>query len=80
MNQSNFDFVIATEVIEHIHENELPGVLKDIFEIMNNEGYFLVTVPSIVRYPIPKKHYRHYTLKLLNEHLNDFLKSKKFFI
>lgn len=79
LNQSNFDFVIATEVIEHIHENELHDVLKDIFEIMNNDGYFLVTVPSVVRYPIPKKHYRHYTLKLLNEHLNDFFKIEEVF-
>ena len=79
LNQSDFDFVIATEVLEHIHENELPNALKDIFEIMNNEGYFLVTVPSVVRHPIPKKHYRHYTLKLLNEHVSDFFNIEEVF-
>ena len=76
---ADFDFVIATEVLEHIHEDELSDALKDIFEIMNNEGYFLVTVPSVVRYPIPKKHYRHYTLKLLNEHVSDFFNIEEVF-
>ena len=57
----------------------VPLRYEDRFEIMKNDGYFLVTVPSVARYPIPKKHYRHYTLKLLNEHLNDFFKIEEVF-
>ena len=68
LNQTDFDFIVATEVLEHIHEDELPGVLKDISEIIKIDGHFLVTVPSIVRQPMPKKHYRHYTLNLLENH------------
>ena len=72
LNQSDFDFIVATEVLEHIHEDELPGVLKDISEIITKDGHFLVTVPSVVRQPMPKKHYRHYTLNLLEDHIREF--------
>ena len=72
LNQSEFDFIVATEVLEHIHEDELPGVIKDISEIIKKDGYFLVTVPSVVRQPMPKKHYRHYTLNLLKDHISEF--------
>ena len=34
LNQSEFDFIVATEVLDQIHEDELPGVLKDISEII----------------------------------------------
>ncbi|MBO82779.1 MAG: hypothetical protein CL506_00250, partial [Actinobacteria bacterium] len=67
-----FDFIVATEVIEHIDEKELPNVLRDIYEIISDDGTFLITVPSIIRQPIPKKHYRHYTLELLQEQLGEF--------
>ena len=72
LNQSDFDFIVATEVLEHIHEDELQSALKDISGIIKNDGHFLVTVPSVVRQPMPKKHYRHYTLNLLEDHIRDF--------
>lgn len=69
-----FDLIIATEVLEHIEEKNIKKVISDINKIMNDSGTLIITVPSIVRKPIPKKHYRHYDLELLKNHLGESFK------
>ena len=74
-----FDFIIATEVLEHIDEKELPEVLKSLNKIISDDGIFLITVPSVIRQPIPKKHFRHYDLALLKEHVGNYFDIEELF-
>ena len=74
-----FDFIIATEVLEHIDEKELPEILKGLSKIISDDGVFLITVPSVVRQPIPKKHFRHYDLALLKEHVSNYFDIEELF-
>ncbi len=41
-----FDLVIATEVIEHIKEQQLDEMLKECMRIMRYRGYLVLTTPN----------------------------------
>jgi len=63
-----FDVVACIEVLEHIPDQDLAGFVASLREKVSPHGVLLVTVPTVVR-PVNPKHYRHYTLELLREHL-----------
>lgn len=63
-----FDVIACIEVLEHILDEDLPGFVASLCEKVTSHGLLLVSVPTVVR-PINPKHYRHYTLELLREHL-----------
>ena len=63
-----FDVCVAMEVLEHIHDGEVPAVVRDVYEHLTPGGAFVVTVPTRTR-PVHEKHYRHYDLDLLIGHL-----------
>jgi 2-polyprenyl-3-methyl-5-hydroxy-6-metoxy-1,4-benzoquinol methylase len=41
----NFDLVVATEVLEHLNDNELERTLEDIARIVKIGGYIFITTP-----------------------------------
>ena len=41
-----FDAAVAGEVIEHIHPNDVPGVLKELKRILRPGGRLLLTTPN----------------------------------
>ncbi|MBA3015744.1 MAG: methyltransferase domain-containing protein [Desulfobulbaceae bacterium] len=59
-----FDLVTAIEVLEHVPDHEVSAFLKKLSLRVKRGGYLLLSVPSIVA-PLTPKHYRHYTLELL---------------
>jgi SAM-dependent methyltransferase len=63
-----FDVVACIEVLEHIPDQDLEGFVASLSEKVSLHGVLLVSVPTIVR-PVNPKHYRHYTLESLCEHL-----------
>ena len=63
-----FDVVIATEVLEHIPDQQLPSFLAGVKKSMDTESRFLATVPSDIR-PTHKKHFRHYNELMLTSTL-----------
>lgn len=69
MNES-FDLVAAIEVIEHIPEKLLPQFLNALADRVEDDGNVIISVPTTVL-PLNKKHYRHYTLDLLNKQLKE---------
>lgn len=64
-----YEAITCIEVLEHIPEEELGNFLRGISNALDNGGRVFVTVPS-VNVPLNKKHYRHYTLGLLEEQLS----------
>jgi len=65
-----FDIVAAIEVIEHIPDDSLSDFFKSLYARTNEEGKIIISVPTTV-IPLNKKHYRHYTIDLLNEQLKN---------
>ncbi|TRZ49568.1 MAG: class I SAM-dependent methyltransferase [Dehalococcoidia bacterium] len=72
-NDQEFDCVIFTELIEHINPFSVGKVLSEIFRVLKNDGYLLMSTPnfstlenrlflSFGREIIPWGHAREYTL------------------
>jgi 2-polyprenyl-3-methyl-5-hydroxy-6-metoxy-1,4-benzoquinol methylase len=40
-----FDLIVSSEVIEHISDLYKPDFIKDIFTLLNREGYLIITTP-----------------------------------
>lgn len=45
-SSSFFDAVTMLAVIEHFEKSKVSLVLKEIFRVLKNQGYFIVTTPS----------------------------------
>jgi len=63
-----FDIVAAIEVIEHIPDDSLSAFFKSLYALTNEKGKIIISVPTMI-IPLNKKHYRHYTIDLLNDQL-----------
>ena len=68
-----FDYVILSEVIEHIPDEEINKNIELIHKILKNGGEIIVTAPH-ENLPVHKKHYRHYN----SENLLENFPSQKF--
>lgn len=65
------DLVVAMEVLEHIEPTLLPGVLKDLSEVLRDHGYLVASVPT-TNLPLNPKHYQHFTLQQLLEYTDPY--------
>lgn len=61
-----FDLVTAIEVLEHIPDQGVSEFLQKLSLRVKKGGHLLLSVPSIA-FPLTPKHYRHYTLELLEK-------------
>jgi 2-polyprenyl-3-methyl-5-hydroxy-6-metoxy-1,4-benzoquinol methylase len=66
--REEFDLVIASEVLEHIPDIEIPNFIATMVDKCSLNGNIIITVPTIIL-PLNKKHYRHYTLNLLRQQI-----------
>jgi SAM-dependent methyltransferase len=63
-----YDLVSLIEVLEHLPDDLIPSFIERIESIVQDDGYFIITVPTTV-VDLNEKHYRHYDEELLNKHL-----------
>lgn len=63
-----FEVTTLVEVMEHIPDESYPEFIETVGEKTAVDGVLIVSVPTVNR-PQQAKHHRHYTLKLLEEHL-----------
>lgn len=65
---NKFDVITAIEVLEHIPDGMVPNFLNVVAQKMKDDGYFIITVPTVVL-PLNPKHFRHYTVDVLRGQL-----------
>jgi SAM-dependent methyltransferase len=68
--EEQFDVVVAIEVLEHIPDEQVPQFLQVLFERVKPGGLVVISVPSVVL-PLNKKHFRHYSEKLLRDQVGE---------
>lgn len=44
-NDNEFDYVIVSELLEHLNKEDLDKTLKEIHRVLKNKGYIIGTVP-----------------------------------
>ena len=71
-----FTLVILTEVVEHIPDKEMSKLLDEIFSLVAEGKYLIISVPSI-NIPLQPKHYRHYDIDSLKKLLKSHFKIEK---
>ena len=69
MPDEAYDCISLIEVIEHIPDDALSEFIRNAWSKLKMGGHCVISVPTVNLKPIPKKHYRHYTLELLEEEL-----------
>lgn len=43
--ENRFNLVVSSEVIEHVPNNNKSNFVKDIYKLLNNKGYCIITTP-----------------------------------
>jgi 2-polyprenyl-3-methyl-5-hydroxy-6-metoxy-1,4-benzoquinol methylase len=71
--QEKYDLVTVIEVLEHISDDDMSKFQRNLFDLVNNRGYILISVPT-KNTPVNIKHYRHYTIEMIE----DIVKGKNF--
>ena len=71
--ENYFDYIILSEVIEHMPDTAINKNIDLIHKILKNGGEIIVTAPH-ENIPVHKKHYRHYN----SENLLKNFPSQKF--
>ena len=80
LESEKFNAVIAMEVLEHLNPAELTLVLKQIYNVLDDLGVILISVPTQNR-PLNKKHYQHFTRNSLTKEINGlFIIESYFFV
>lgn len=63
-----YHMITLIEVLEHIPDEKIDTFVDDLSQIIRNDGYLVVSVPS-QKLRLNPKHYRHYTTDLLSQQL-----------
>lgn len=58
------------EVLEHISDDEISFFIRRMAQLLKPNGEIFIVVPS-VNIPMKSKHYRHYTLKVLENQIQE---------
>jgi SAM-dependent methyltransferase len=63
------DVIVAMEVLEHIHPDQLQRVIEQFIDIIKRDGRLIVSVPT-TNIPINAKHYQHFSPQTLDNYMN----------
>lgn len=66
--EGTFDVALAVEVLEHVPTPQVTPFLQAVSERVAPGGHFVLSLPTI-NIPLKTKHYRHYTLDLLDREM-----------
>ena len=78
-SKESYDIILCIEVLEHIPNNEIEYFVKNLNSKLKENGLMIVSVPT-QNLKIHPKHYRHYTLDLLKEHLKLFTLEEYYYL
>ncbi len=66
-----FDLITTVEMLEHIPDDEQASFTAHVDRLLRPSGVLVVSVPSVVR-EVLEKHYRHYTLEMLQAYFPEY--------
>jgi SAM-dependent methyltransferase len=69
--------VTLIEVLEHIPDDEMSDFLKKVVRIVQSDGYLVISVPTL-NIPTSEKHYRHYSLELVQDTIRPYLEIEEY--
>ena len=75
-NKQMFDLIFSIETLEHVPENKIKLFLETIYQNLNDNGEFILTVPT-TNVKLHPKHYRHYTCNILEKQISNLFKIKE---
>lgn len=75
--ENKYDIATAIEVLEHIPPDDLPQFIKGISNLVNENGYFILTVPHKNK-PVSDKHYQHFSSEKLRQLLSPYFGNLEF--
>ena len=70
-DKDKYDLILCVEVLEHIPDEKIAHFVENISDHLAKEGRLVISVPT-KNVKLNPKHYRHYDLPLLKEHLKNF--------
>ncbi|HIP89996.1 MAG TPA: methyltransferase domain-containing protein [Candidatus Nanopusillus sp.] len=70
-SKGSYDIILCIEVLEHIPDKDIKHFVKNLYSKLKENGLLIVSVPT-ENLKLHPKHYRHYTLDSLKEHLGLF--------
>ncbi|NUM81952.1 class I SAM-dependent methyltransferase [bacterium] len=73
-----FDVITLIETLEHIPPEFIPQFVKGLHQHLKNDGYLLLTVPSINHKPV-EKHYQHFDHTLIGKNLKPYFEITEHF-
>lgn len=78
-NDEQFDYIVCSEIFEHINPSELFKSLKEIYRTLKKEGILIITIPINENLPEllknsinPNSHVRVYTKEIIEMELKIF--------
>ena len=72
-SNETFDIIIASQVIEHIHPDEVSNFLEEVKRVLKKEGLFFIVTPNRrfrllpFQKPFNPEHYQEFTAKSLSK-------------
>lgn len=70
LKKNFFDIIIFSEVIEHIHDDDVKNVIDTLTFCLKKNGLIIVTAPH-ENLPVTKKHFRHYNYTRLEKNFSN---------
>lgn len=71
--------ISVIETFEHIPDDFLPTFISHIDRLLKKDGILIISVPSTA-FPLVEKHYRHYTLKMLQDYFPKYTLREQYFM
>ncbi len=71
-----YSIITAMEVIEHIPPEKTNHILQELYNILEDNGVLIVSVPT-KNIPLNKKHYRHFNLEDLEREVGSLFRIEK---
>lgn len=68
---NSFDLIFLVETLEHLPPESIPSFFKEVHRVLRSDGYFVITVPSVL-VPVHPKHYQHFSTEKIHSIMSDF--------
>lgn len=65
-----YDTIVSFHTLEHIYPEDIDSVINKLYNILNKNGYLLISIPYEMAYNDPKQHVAFYNENSLSDIMN----------